>query len=76
MLLDIQHLKVEFYDRSAPFAAVKDFSLQMGEGEVVGIVGESGSGKSMTAHALMGLIQRSQVAISARPSLMGRTCWP
>ena len=66
MLLDIQHLKVEFYDRSAPFAAVKDFSLQMGEGEVVGIVGESGSGKSMTAHALMGLIQRSQVAISGK----------
>ena len=39
MLLDIQHLKVESYDRSAPFAAVKDFSLQMGEGEVVGMVG-------------------------------------
>ena len=66
MLLDIQHLKVEFYDRSAPFAAVEDFSLQMEEGEVVGIVGESGSGKSMTAHALMGLIQRSQVAISGK----------
>ena len=46
MLLDIQHLKVEFYDRSAPCAAVKDFSLQMGEGEVVGIVGESGCGKT------------------------------
>ena len=74
MLLDIQHLKVEFYDRSAPFAAVEDFSLQMEEGEVVGVVGESGSGKSMTAHALMGLIQRSQVA--ARPCSTGRTCWP
>ena len=66
MLLNVEHLKVEFYDRSVPFAAVEDFSLQMEEGEVVGVVGESGSGKSMTAHALMGLIQRSQVDISGR----------
>ena len=66
MLLNVEHLKVEFYDRSVPFAAVEDFSLQMEEGEVVGVVGESGSGKSMTAHALMGLIQRSQVSISGR----------
>ena len=66
MLLNVEHLKVEFYDRSVPFAAVEDFSLQMEEGEVVGVVGESGSGKSMTAHALMGLIRRSEVDISGR----------
>ena len=66
MLLNVDHLKVEFHDRTVPFAAVEDFSLAMGEGEVVGIVGESGSGKSMTAHALMGLVRRSQVAISGK----------
>lgn len=71
MLLNVEHLSVEFHDRSAPFAAVKDFSLQMEEGEMVGVVGESGSGKSMTAHALMGLIRRSQVAVSGRALFQG-----
>lgn len=64
MMLDIKDLSVVFTDRGEPFTAVDRFSLQMDEGEVVGIVGESGSGKSMTAHALMGLIRRSQVAVT------------
>ena len=64
MMLDIQNLSVVFSDRAEPFTAVDHFSLQMEAGEVVGIVGESGSGKSMTAHALMGLIRRSEVTVS------------
>ncbi|MBD5133263.1 MAG: ABC transporter ATP-binding protein [Clostridiales bacterium] len=63
-MLDIRDLSVVFSDRQEPFTAVDHVSLQMEEGEIVGIVGESGSGKSMTAHALMGLIRRSQVAVS------------
>ena len=62
---------VVFTDRGAPFAAVDGFSLQMDRGEVVGIVGESGSGKSMTAHALMGLIRRSQVSVAGRALFEG-----
>ena len=72
MLLDIQHLKVEFYDRSAPFAAVKDFSLQMGEGEVVGIVGESGSGKSVTSLSLMSLLGRGGKVRAGKALFEGR----
>ena len=64
MMLDIRELSVVFAGRGAPFTAVDRFSLQMERGEIVGIVGESGSGKSMTAHALMGLIRRSQVTVS------------
>ncbi len=64
MMLDIRDLSVVFADRGAPFTAVDRFSLQMDRGEIVGVVGESGSGKSMTAHALMGLIRRSQVTVS------------
>ena len=64
MMLDIQNLSVVFTDGQEPFTAVDRFSLQMEQGEIVGIVGESGSGKSMTAHALMGLIRRSEVTVS------------
>ncbi len=66
MLLQIEHLSVVFHDRDAAFEAVKDISLQVDKGEIVGIVGESGSGKSMTAHALMGLLKRSDVTVSGR----------
>ena len=64
MMLDVQNLSVVFSDRAEPFTAVDRFSLQMEQGEIVGIVGESGSGKSMTAHALMGLIRRGPVTVS------------
>ena len=76
MMLDIRDLSVVFTDRGAPFTAVDKFSLQMDRGEIVGIVGESGSGKSMTAHALMGLIRRSQVAVSGSAVFEGTDLLP
>ena len=71
MMLDVRELSVVFTDRGAPFTAVDKFSLQMEEGEIVGIVGESGSGKSMTAHALMGLIPRSRASVAGRAFFEG-----
>ena len=71
MMLDIRDLSVVFTDRKEPFTAVDKFNLQMEEGEVVGIVGESGSGKSMTAHALMGLIQSRYAHISGQALFEG-----
>ena len=40
----------------APFMGVKNASLTLKEGEILGIVGESGSGKSTLARALCGIV--------------------
>jgi dipeptide transport system ATP-binding protein len=55
-LLDIFGLTVEFGTERAPFKAVDGLDFAIDAGEIVGIVGESGSGKTVTALALMGLI--------------------
>jgi dipeptide transport system ATP-binding protein len=55
-LLEIQDLHVEFGSEKAPVKAVDGIDLSIDKGEIVGIVGESGSGKSVTALALMGLV--------------------
>lgn len=51
-LLDLQNLSIRFRDR----AAVSGLSISISPGEVLGLVGESGSGKSVTALAVMRLL--------------------
>lgn len=55
-LLDIQDLAVAFDTKVGVVQAVDGISLQVFPGEIVGIVGESGCGKSVTAQAIMKLI--------------------
>src|SRR5271154_2723667 len=55
-LLEVEDLHVAFGSASDPLIAVDGVDLTLDAGEVVGCVGESGSGKSVTALALMGLI--------------------
>jgi len=54
-LLNIQNERLSFFTPAGEVKALNDVSLQLKEGEVLGIVGESGSGKSVTAYSLMGL---------------------
>jgi oligopeptide transport system ATP-binding protein len=54
-LLDIKNLRLSFFTPVGEVKALNDVSIQMKEGDVLGIVGESGSGKSVTAYSLMGL---------------------
>jgi branched-chain amino acid transport system ATP-binding protein len=37
-------------------AAVRDLSIEVGKGEIVGLIGPNGAGKSTTLHAIMGLV--------------------
>lgn len=55
-LLEMENLSVNFATSFGELQAVDEVSLNIEEGEVVGVVGESGSGKSVTMLALMGLI--------------------
>jgi peptide/nickel transport system ATP-binding protein len=56
-LLDVQHLTVVFEGGASPVTAVNDVSFQVAPGETLGVVGESGSGKSVTALAILRLLQ-------------------
>lgn len=55
-LLEVQNLAVEFGSTHSALRAVDGVDLSIEAGEVLGIVGESGSGKTVTALALMGLV--------------------
>jgi peptide/nickel transport system ATP-binding protein len=55
-LLQLQDLRVAFDTRAGTVHALRGVTLTLNRGETLGIVGESGSGKSVTAQAIMGLI--------------------
>ena len=56
-ILDVRDLRVEFPTRRGVLTAVRDISLSIHAGEILGVVGESGAGKSMTGMAILGLLE-------------------
>ncbi len=57
-VLEINGLKVNFETSEGITRAVDDISFSIGRGETFALVGESGSGKSVTALAIMRLVQQ------------------
>jgi oligopeptide transport system ATP-binding protein len=55
-LLDVQDLRVEFRTRDGVVQAVNGVSYSVDAGETLAVLGESGSGKSVTAQAVMGIL--------------------
>lgn len=58
-LLKIENLAVSFTKEKHELHAVRQLSLSMEKGQILGIVGESGSGKSVSAKSIMGLLPPS-----------------
>jgi peptide/nickel transport system ATP-binding protein len=56
IVMRVRGLSVEFALRQGTFHAVSDVGFDLKAGRTLGLVGESGSGKSVTARALMQLV--------------------
>jgi peptide/nickel transport system ATP-binding protein len=54
--LSVEDLSIEFRTRSGIVRAIDNASFAVAKGETIALVGESGSGKSVTAYAVMGIL--------------------
>ena len=69
-MLEISNLEVRY----GPVAAVRDLTIRVGKGEIVGLIGPNGAGKSTTLHAITGLVPAhdGEVRLDGE-SIRGRT---
>jgi peptide/nickel transport system ATP-binding protein len=69
--LDVEGLSVEFRTRSGIVRALDNVTFSVGKGETIALVGESGSGKSVTAYAIMGILDPAGKVTAGRAMLGG-----
>jgi branched-chain amino acid transport system ATP-binding protein len=68
--LSVRDLEVRY----GAVPAVRDLSLDVGKGEIVGLIGPNGAGKSTTLHAIMGLLPARNGTVSLDgESVLGRS---
>lgn len=64
-LLEVYDLHVSFIaNKGGALSAVRGVTFEIRAGEIIGLVGESGSGKTVTALALMGLLNPLQCRVT------------
>jgi len=68
-VLSVEGLGVEFRTRSGIVHALENVSFAVGKSETIAIVGESGSGKSVTAYAVMGILDPAGRVTAGRAML-------
>ena len=66
MLLDVKNLRVAFHRDGREIVPVRDVSFSVPEHGRVALVGESGCGKSVTALALMRLLNSPPRPVAGR----------
>jgi oligopeptide transport system ATP-binding protein len=63
-VLEVDDLYVQFHTRENVVSAVNGVSYTVAQGETLAILGESGSGKSVTAQAIMGILDTPPAVVS------------
>ncbi|WP_409529681.1 glutathione ABC transporter ATP-binding protein GsiA [Superficieibacter sp.] len=71
-VLAVSNLNISFAQEQGRFSAVRNLSFSLQRGETLAIVGESGSGKSVTALALMRLIEQAGGDVTSDQFLLRR----
>ena len=63
LLLEVEDLHVEFHTADGIARAINGVNFELYEGQTLAILGESGSGKSVTAQAIMGILDMPPAVI-------------
>ena len=71
MSISLRNLSVDYSLQHGTAHALRDVSLDIRKGEMLGLVGESGSGKSTVAFALMGLLANNARVTSGTATIEG-----
>ncbi|QPC88102.1 dipeptide ABC transporter ATP-binding protein [Mesorhizobium sp. NBSH29] len=71
-LLSVTELTLDLDTDGAPHRLLDSISLDLGEGEILGLVGESGSGKSLLCRSIVGLLPSKKLHITGGSIKLGQ----